>query len=159
MFKKASTQTAGVIHRVFLRRAFRFLSDNLRLSTFVFFLEVGENIWPKHCYPKVLADGKASKRVRERRGRGGERRHPVEVLPPLRQLCLMKRGEESLTHSCRHTRTHADLRSTRCSRCRDRRPRKTSALCIYVIVYSGWPTHLFPCRFDPSYINCSFRRF
>lgn len=39
-----------------------------------FFLEVGENIWPKHCYPKVLADGKASKRERKRKGRvGGEK--------------------------------------------------------------------------------------
>lgn len=88
VFKKALTQTAGVILRV-LHRAFRFLSDNLHVSTFVFFLEVGENIWPMHCYPKVLADGKASKRERENRGGG---RHPVEVLPPLRQLSLMKRG-------------------------------------------------------------------
>ena len=137
---RAVLQTDHVIHLLAM-----LIHDLVRgpASQHFSFLEEEENIWSKRCYPKVLADGKASERARERE----RERESASCASSLETTVFDEEGEESLTHCCRHTHTHRPLeREEPCLQA----PPNECSLFASVFTVAGrlfW----FPCHFDLSY--------
>lgn len=146
--KKALTRASLVIHR--------FASCQIScISRHCFFfwlsLEVGENIWPKHCSPQVPAWWQ-SQPAREKEGESGRRRAGERERRTSRGSASSsetavfdeEEGEE------KDWPTPADAKRTNAStKAPDVATDETSAFVLFMQLFAaaGKPP-LFPCRFD-----------
>lgn len=115
-----------------------------------------ENIWSKHCYPKVLAGRQSQREGESVRKKARERGSGASAF--FSDTTVFDEEEENLTKRCRHTQTYA-AQSCRCLDCRHHETLLCTSLlavvgrlaCIHVTLTSLALLSLSKCSLLPSF--------